>query len=348
MSRLLDRPPYDTRDDPTFLAELEALVRHHRAGCAELARIWPQIGACRTAQDVPFVHVGLFKKLRLVTQAPGIRHERLLLSSATTGTGASMVQLDEQSTQLQSRSAQAILADFVGPTPRPLLVLDGLASLRRQREVSARIAAAMSLRQLATDLHFVLADPDNPASVKWDMLGDILSSSDDFLMYGLTWMLYFAFGAAEPPRVVRERLAEKRFHFVHSGGWKKLETRRIDRAAFDAALLRHVHPDSRVTDYYGLVEQVGIVYPLCEHGYRHAPVWAEVLVRHPSTLVTLTDRVGQLQLLNVLSLGAPSISVLTEDLGRVVPGDCACGRRGRRFELVGRIPRADMRGCANV
>ena len=57
-----------------------------------------------------------------------------------------------------------------------------------------------------------------------------------------------------------------------------MEALRVDRAEYDGALTRDLHPASRVVDYYGLVEQVGVIYPLCEHGMRHVPVWAEVLV----------------------------------------------------------------------
>jgi hypothetical protein len=57
---------------------------------------------------------------------------------------------------------------------------------------------------------------------------------------------------------------------------------------------------------------------------------------------------GMLQLLNPLAYGAPYHSVLTEDLGRIIPGTCACGRAGRQFELLGRVPKAELRGCANV
>ena len=103
-----------------------------------------------------------------------------------------------------------------------------------------------------------------------------------------------------------------------------------------------------MVDYYGLVEQVGIVYPLCSAGFRHAPAWADVLVRDSWTLTPLADGPGQLQLLNLLARGAPYHSVLTEDLGRLVPGDCPCGRATRRFDLIGRVPQAEVRGCANV
>jgi len=55
-----------------------------------------------------------------------------------------------------------------------------------------------------------------------------------------------------------------------------------------------------------------------------------------------------LQLMNTLAFGAPYHNVLTEDLGRVIEGPCQCGRSGQRFELSGRIPRTEVRGCANV
>ena len=102
------------------------------------------------------------------------------------------------------------------------------------------------------------------------------------------------------------------------------------------------------SDFYGLVEQMGIIYPMCEYGARHVPVWADVIIRDVYTLKPLMEETGQIQLLNVLAYGAPYHSVLTEDVGRLIPGECPCGRKGRRFDLLGRVPRAEIRGCANV
>jgi len=93
---------------------------------------------------------------------------------------------------------------------------------------------------------------------------------------------------------------------------------------------------------------VGVIYPLCEHGMRHVPVWAEVLVREPYALRSVEDEPGQIQLMIVLAWGAPYHSVLSEDMGRILPGNCPCGRSGKRFELLGRMPHAELRGCANV
>ena len=221
-------------------------------------------------------------------------------------------------------------------------------SLLARGEVSARIAAALSLRPLASEIHFLLDDANDHNSMKWELLADQLRKNDEILVYGFTWILWLAWGVAEMPDEVRELLQGKRIHFVHSGGWKKLENIQVNHQTFDERLLQGLHPDSRVIDFYGLVEQVGIIYPLCEKGYRHVPVWADVLVRDPWTLESLIGESGQLQLLNTLARGAPYHSVYTEDLGRIVPGDCPCGRSGKRFELLGRVPKAEVRGCSNA
>ena len=167
-------------------------------------------------------------------------------------------------------------------------------------------------------------------------------------MYGFTYMLWTAWAAEHMPSEVKAALRGKKIDFVHSGGWKKLEHLRVSREQFDATLTRDLDPASRVVDFYGLVEQVGVVYPLCRAGFRHVPVWADVLIRDPWTLASLPDSEGQLQLMNLLAWGAPYHNVLTEDLGKLVPGECDCGRKGKRFEFVGRVPKAEMRGCANV
>ena len=45
---------------------------------------------------------------------------------------------------------------------------------------------------------------------------------------------------------------------------EELEALKVERQEFDQALLEDLASGSRVVDYYGLVEQVGIIYPLCE------------------------------------------------------------------------------------
>lgn len=349
MSQLLDRAPYGPRDETLLLHELEELTRYHLKGCPHYAKIWPGWQPGHRLDELPFLHVGVFKHVELKTPVAGIHYERTLKSSATTGGTSSRIPLDTQSSQHQSRSTGAILKDFLGSAARPLMVLDSSRSLQARGEVSARIAAAMSLRPLATELFFLLEDAEDPASVNWSRLQCVLEKHEHLLVYGFTWILWQAWASATMPEAIRSLLAGKHIHFVHSGGWKRLEALKVNREEFDGRLLRGLAPGSRVLDYYGLVEQVGVIYPLCEAGARHVPVWAGVLVRDPFTLgLVVEGQRGMLQLMNTLARGGPYHNVLTEDMGWIVPGSCPCGRSGPRFELLGRMPKAEVRGCANV
>ncbi len=350
MSQLLELSPYCARPDTEFLGEMNELTRLHIEGSPALARVWKNWKPAEQIEKLPFLHVGIFKSVDFRQNRPGLRFVRTLESSSTTGSNPSRIPLDEESSGLQARSVAAILSDFVGGGKRPLLVVDSVQSLRVSGTVSARIAAALSLRPLASDLFFLL---DSQGS---RVAGDALrraaesakSGSGELLVYGFTWALWQTWERIVADAELSSLLTGIRLTFLHSGGWKKLENQKVSRGGFDAMLRGSGAPGSRVLDFYGLVEQVGVVYPLCESGSRHVPVWADVLVRDSYTMRSLTDEPGQLALMNCLAKGAPYHSVLTEDLGRIIPGDCPCGRSGKRFELLGRIPKAELRGCANV
>ena len=348
MSKLLEQHPFAERDEATLLAEMNELTEWHMEGCSEYRRVWPDWRPAARIKDMPYLHAGLFKHVLFKTGGEGIEHQRTLTSSSTSGADPSKIVLDRRSSELQARSSIAILKEMVGGEMRPLIVLDSAGALRQRGEVMARVAAAMSLRPLAAEIHFVLDDVQDADSMNWRQIAEIFRKHDDVLVYGFTWILWKAWAAAEIPAEAAAAMAGKRIHFVHSGGWKKLEQVKVGQPEFDAALLRGLRADSKVVDYYGLVEQVGVIYPICEAGYRHAPRWSAVVVRNPWTMQPAVDEEGLLQLVNVLAWGAPYHSVLTEDLGRVMPGSCPCGRAGTRFELLGRAPNAEVRGCANV
>jgi phenylacetate-coenzyme A ligase PaaK-like adenylate-forming protein len=99
-----------------------------------------------------------------------------------------------------------------------------------------------------------------------------------------------------------------------------------------------------------MVENIGVVYPDCEHLNKHVPIFADVTVRSPLTLEPVREgATGILQVGSLLPESFPGHLLLTEDLGTVVTYDgCPCGRRGLAFRLAGRIPQAELRGCGDV
>lgn len=343
-----DSSPYAQRDDHLLLQSLLELTRLHACHCAEYSRIiGDSYSNVTRIPDVPFLHAGIFKAKQLTSTLPEQRVARTVSSSSTSGR-ASMISQDERSAALQARSSEYILGEFIGSHRRPFLILDAVSSLRTRSAISARIMAALSLKPFASDMFFLLRDSGDHLSVDAERLECAVNASDELLVYGFSWMLWLFFTEGRFSPEVLKKLKERRVTFVHSGGWKKLESERVVREQFDARLLSLSAPGSIVVDYYGLVEQMGIVYPLCESGRRHVPRWADVIIRDSWTLQPLSEDVGQIQLLNCISFGSPCHSVLTEDLGRMYPDPCRCGRSGRTFELLGRVPRAEVRGCSNV
>ncbi|MFM8582438.1 MAG: hypothetical protein ACKOFW_13160, partial [Planctomycetaceae bacterium] len=139
--------------------------------------------------------------------------------------------------------------------------------------------------------------------------------------------------------------------FLHSGGWKRLVDLAVDKPQFNQAVAGTWGLDpARVIDFYGTVEQVGLLYPDCPAGHKHVPYWADVLLRRPDTLaVAGAGETGLIELVSALPLAAPNHVVLTEDLGELVCEDgCPCGRRGRAFVFRGRAPKSEVRGCSDV
>jgi len=272
-------------------------------------------------------------------------------SSSTTGTAASRIYVDKATRKRQNLSANRLLADFVGDTPRPYIVFDAESTVRAQGGMSARGAAIMSLAHLASEFLFVMRAEGDGLVFDDEALARALERVEGrpFLAYGFTYLLFQA----------HEELARRGFsfaahagsRFLHSGGWKRLAALAVEKPAFNRIVATpwHLAPDA-VIDFYGMVEQIGVVYPDCPDGLKHVPYWADVVIRRPDSLEPAKPgETGLIQLANCLPLSAPNHSVLTEDLGELRLEDgCPCGRRGRAFTFVGRAPRAELRGCSDV
>ena len=136
---------------------------------------------------------------------------------------------------------------------------------------------------------------------------------------------------------------------IHSGGWKKLQEQAVSAAGFRAAL-RQAMGLSRIYNFYGMVEQVGSVFLEGDDGYLYPPNFADVIVRDPYTLEEVPNgQTGVLEVLSALPRSYPGHCLLTEDLGVVHAVDSsACGRFGKAFSVLGRIPKAELRGCSDV
>ena len=99
-----------------------------------------------------------------------------------------------------------------------------------------------------------------------------------------------------------------------------------------------------------MVEQVGTVFVDCPAGNKHAPAFADVILRRPLSLAPAdVGETGIIEVLSTLPTSYPGHALLTEDQGVLIGvDDCPCGRKGKYFRFTSRIERAEVRGCGDT
>jgi hypothetical protein len=331
---------------PVMLAGLLALTELHRGRCVPYARMLAagrERGPATQLADVPSIPVRLFKSLQL-RSIPEDAVFRVMTSSGTTGQAPSRIYLDVETARLQSRALASIVTHYLGTDRRAMLIVDHPGVIADRRSFSARAAGTLGMMPFGRDHLFALDEDmrlDRAALQAW--LGR--HRGEELLVFGFTFMVWQDL----LPALEGSDADLARATLVHSGGWKKLAERSVSRADFKRALRERLGI-RRVHDFYGMVEQVGSVFFECRAGFFHAPDFGDVLVRDPVTWAPApAGATGVLEVFSMLPRSYPGHALLTEDLG-VCHGvdDCPCGRMGRRFEVIGRVPKAEIRGCSDT
>jgi len=193
--------------------------------------------------------------------------------------------------------------------------------------------------------------PDGGLVPDWDRIETFFAehAHDDVLLFGFTFIAWQHFVLEAQQRGLT--FDSPRAVLLHSGGWKKLQAQAISKEDFSrqtAAILGC--PGSSILDFYGMVEQVGTVFVDCDAGNKHAPAFADVLIRRPYTLTPVdVGESGIIEVLSTLPTSYPGHALMTEDQGMLVGvDDCPCGRRGRYFRFTQRIQRVELRGCGDT
>src|SRR5271157_6377299 len=162
---LLSLPPYGSAPGAKIAALLAAVreqIAYHAEHCALYAR-WlrhqgfdPR-GPIHSLADVPFLPVGIFKRLYLSSVSES-HVVRVLASSGTSSQVPSRIPLDPMTRNRQMKALGAILSDRLGGQRRPYLILDaqGEKSLDADRELSARVAGMRGYLMAATEQEYVL------------------------------------------------------------------------------------------------------------------------------------------------------------------------------------------------
>ena len=304
--------------------------------------------------DIPAIPVHVFKalgnKLSSVTQD---KITTKLQSSATSGMPSTIL-LDKTTARRQTKAMARVMQQILGPKRRPFCIMDIDPSSPNRGNLGARLAAINGYLNFSSTAHYFIdaIGKDAPLEFLVDDFIEHLKSLDNgppIVVFGFTFVLYHTVFQTLKERgiVINLPIGSQ---VIHIGGWKKLEEKKVDKKVFNAQISSVFGINSEdVIDIYGFTEQMGLNYPDCKAGWKHLPVYSEVLIRNEADLSICPDgTMGLLEFLSPLQHSYPGNVVLTDDLGVSRTGKCECGYVGRRFKVLGRAQKAEVRGCGDI
>ncbi len=324
------------------LSELSGFHEQNSHGYRNILHAYGQDDAIyQRLEDFVPLAIRLFKQYEL--RSVGSKDIfKTLLSSGTTGT-PSKIYLDRITAGYQSKALVKIMQHWLGKQRLPMLIIDHPSTMQNRLEFSARAAGIQGMMLFGRDHTYAL---NEDMSFNHEAVSRFMQShagKGPVFLYGFTFMVwkYFIRYFIQAGFEFEEAI------LIHGGGWKKLQNESVDNQTFKKAMGKV--GISRVHNYYGMVEQTGSVFVECEKGLLHAPVFADILIRDPLTMEVKESGEGVIELLSVLPYSYPGHVLLSEDIGVLHGRDnCECGRKGAVFDVIGRLPASEARGCSDV
>ena len=303
------------------------------------------VNAKTSYANIPFLPVRLFK-LHELSSIESKELSKTITSSGTSGQQVSKIFLNKETSSRQTKSLVKIVSSFIGKQRLPMIILDSASVLKNRNMFSARGAGVLGFSMFGTDKIYAL-DENMELDVKALQKFIAKHHKSKIFIFGFTFIIYQHFIAEMQKKKIDLDLSNA--VLVHGGGWKKLEGKLISSEKFKEMLnsltgLRSIH------DYYGMAEQTGSIYMECECGYLHASVFSDIVIRRPHDFsVANIGEKGIIQTVSILPKSYPGHSLLTEDEGVLLgEDDCQCGRKGKYFQVIGRLKEAEIRGCSDT
>jgi phenylacetate-coenzyme A ligase PaaK-like adenylate-forming protein len=303
-------------------------------------------------ETIPPVAVSVFKDLGMgLASVPKEDIKLRLQSSATSGTPSTIV-VDKITSKRQAKAMVKVIQEAIGRERKPFLVMDIDPRSEFRALLGARFAAITGYLNFASKAGYFLKAKDGVSYFDVDAMQEYVATipaDQPVVVFGFTYILY-----SNVLKAIREKgitiSLPKGSKIIHIGGWKKLESEKISKELFNQQLAEcfGIEPVD-VIDIYGFTEQMGLNYPDCPCGCKHESSYVKVLVRDVVTNEVLpAGEEGKLEFITPVPHSYPGNLVLTDDLGMIIDGECPYGRAGKRFKILGRLKKAEIRGCGDI
>jgi len=309
-------------------------------------------GVIESMEDYPYLPVQIFKNKKLIS-VPNEEVKLTLSSSATTGVPSQVV-LDTLTSKRQTIAAANVISDYLGRHRRPFLVLDEDPLKSTSKDISARAAATRGFLMLSSKPEYFLKNIKEQLHLDIKNLQKTIKNYEnlkqEICIFGFTFILYHSVIKFLKEKGIKCQLPSNS-KIAHIGGWKRLESEKVSKEKFLEDTSEVFGIDKKnIFDFYGFTEQMGLLYVGNGEMPKITPAYSEVIIRDFQTLNSVKDgEKGLIQILTPLPNSYPGISILTEDVGRIVGrGADETGRIGTQFEIIGRAKEAETRGCGDI
>ena len=349
---IFDIDPYklEKNEKQTLLTKhLNILTHHHVKNCDYYNNMLSALDLNKIQfsriEEFPFLPVRLFKDYELKSVANN-EVIKTLTSSGTTSQEVSKIFLDKTTSGYQVRALANIIKTFLGKKRLPMLIVDTPNVIKDRTLFSARGAGILGMANFGHDPTYLLDDNMGLDVIQLELFLDKYKGEPIFI-FGFTFMIWQYLYKYLIKHNIKIDLSNA--VLIHSGGWKKITDQSVSRKDYNKALFTLTKLEL-IYNFYGMVEQVGSIFMECKYGHFHTPVFSDIIIRDPLTWKALPFKhEGIIEVISILPHSYPGHILLTEDLGIVLgEDDCLCGRMGKYFNVSGRIPKAELRGCSDT
>jgi phenylacetate-coenzyme A ligase PaaK-like adenylate-forming protein len=335
------------KKDPWYLANQKKLCLYHYKNSNNykliLDNIFKSISKVKRISNLPFIHASLFKNFNLISINDNQKISTFS-SSGTTDSKQSKINLDPKTSLLQTKALSKIFSKIINKD-KDIFFIENKNFLNSRESMSAKGAAIKGFGQLCNKKYFIL---DGNNKINFTILKNYLkkNKNKEFIIFGFTSSVWF--NLLKEAKRQKIKLKKNQGILIHGGGWKKMYNLKVDNNKFKKEI-KSVFGLKQVYNYYGMIEQTGSVFLECEKGYFHCSTFSDIFIRNSKLELSKIKEVGLIQTLSLLPLSYPGHNILTEDLG-IIHGvdDCSCGKKGKYFTVLGRVPNAELRGCSDV
>jgi len=318
------------------LNSLDYLHSHHLRNCTHYRKIVESLFSNEINPSNIYLHASLFKthRMRSINEETNYNYQ----SSGTSG-NISQIKFNRIDAINQQKYLVETIKNFI-KINKSLLFIDLTTSY--SEEQNARNAASRGFSLLSKKR---IKLPPNLKDA-FEFLKKNVYQYEQIIIFGFTFELYLLikgfidcnYKKLDCPEII----------FIHGGGWKKLENLKVDNSKLNL-MLTEIFTNFKTINYYGMIEQLGLVYPMCEYGYHHCPQGSDIIIRDRFGQRCRKDEIGLIQSISPLPTSYPGHSILTDDLGSIYSNHiCKCGRDSKSFKILGRLETLISRGCSDA